>query len=105
MCAIFLHSVLHIILTAEKSLDYDIIGSWPKEIHIDTDLLQMSAESAKWPFVAEIVLFAILIFDELIVFLVDGIICQMHVLVIFIYFWGVSFTCKSGKALLENVDS
>ena len=44
----------------------------------------MSAERSKRPFVAKIVLLAILILDEFLILFVDGVIGQMHIFIIFI---------------------
>ena len=63
----------------------------------------MSAKGSKRPLIPEIILFTIFILDELVVLLVDGIVCQVHVFVVFIDFRGVSFTCESGKTFLEDI--
>jgi len=65
----------------------------------------MSTESTEGPLVSKIILFTIFILDELFVFLVNRIIGQMHILVVFINFGSVGLTCKSSQAFLEHIDS
>lgn len=64
----------------------------------------MLAESTQTPFVAEIVLLRVLVLDEPFVFLVDGVVGQVHVLVILVDFLRVSFGGKSRQAFLIDVD-
>lgn len=47
----------------------------------------------------------ILILDKIVVFLVDGIICQVHVFVVLVEFGCVGFGSKSCEALFVNIDS
>ena len=65
----------------------------------------MSTESTKRPFVAKVVLLTIFVLDEFFIFLVDGIIGQMHVLVVFVNFGSICFACKSGQTFLKDVDT
>jgi hypothetical protein len=64
----------------------------------------MTTESSEGPLVTKIILLAILILNELFVLLIDGIIGQMHILVVLIDLGGISFTGESSKTLLEDVD-
>jgi hypothetical protein len=65
----------------------------------------MTAEGAERPLVTEVILFTVLVLDEFVILLVDGIVGQVHILVVFIDFRSVCLTSKSGKSLLENVDA
>lgn len=105
MLSIFLHCILHKVLSTQYSLKDHIVCSRPHQVHVDSDLLQMSAESSQRPLVPEVILLTILILDKFIILLVDRVVCQMHILVIFIYFGSISFTGKSCETLLEDVDS
>jgi hypothetical protein len=51
----------------------------------------MFAEGTKTPFVAEIILLSVLVLNELLILLVDGVVGQMHVFVLFVDFLSVSF--------------
>jgi hypothetical protein len=64
----------------------------------------MLTESRQTPFKSKVIVLRIFILNEIIILLVDGVIGQMHVLIVFIEFGGVSFRCKSGKTLFVNVD-
>lgn len=64
----------------------------------------MFTESAQTPLVAEIVLLSVLILDKTIIFLIYGVVCQMHVLVLLVDLLCVSFRGKSSQTFLENVD-
>jgi hypothetical protein len=44
----------------------------------------MLAEGTKRPLIAEIVLLAVLILDELFIFLIDGVVRQVHVLIVLV---------------------
>lgn len=65
----------------------------------------MPTECSQGPLVAKIILFTVLIFDELVVLLVDRIVGEMHILVILVDLRGVSLTGKSGQTLLKYVYS
>ena len=65
----------------------------------------MFAKRAERPFITKVVLFAVLICNKLIILLIDWVVGQMHVLVLFVYFLGVSFTRKSCQAFLMDVYS
>jgi hypothetical protein len=105
VCASLLHASLDVVLTAEKSLEDDVVDTGPKEIHVDADLLEMLAEGAEGPLVAEVVLLLVLVLNKLLVLLVDRVVCQVHVLVRLVDFLRVRFGGEPGKALLENIDS
>ena len=51
----------------------------------------MFAESSKTPFVAVVILLLVLILNEPFILFVDGVVGQMHVLVVFVDLLGVSF--------------
>ena len=104
MCAILLHGCLHVVLSTKQSLQDHIVNARPQQIHVDTYLLEMLAECTKRPFVAEIILFGVLVLNELFILLVDGVVGQVHVLVVLVYFLSVGFTCETGEAFLEDVN-
>ena len=64
----------------------------------------MLAEGTQTPFVAEIVLLTVLVLDKPFVFLVDGVVGQMHVLVILVDLLRVSLRCKSRQTFLVYVN-
>lgn len=96
MCSIFFHSVLNVIFTAHNSLNNYIVTSWPEQVHIDTNLFKMPAESSKRPFVSEVILLAVLILNELFILFIYWVVCQVHVLVILVDFGRVSLRSESG---------
>ena len=96
MRSIFLHCGLDVVLTAKDRLNYHIVDSRPKQVHIDTHLLQVFTEGAQTPLVAEIVLLCVLILNETIILLVNGVVRQVHVFVLLIDLLGVSFGGESG---------
>ena len=65
----------------------------------------MPTECSERPLVSVIILFTIFILDELVVLLIDGVVRQVHVLVILVDLRGVGLTGKSGQALLKYVYS
>lgn len=74
MRPVFLHGRLHVVFTAKNRLDDHIVDARPKQVHIDANLLQVFAESAQTPLVAEIVLLCVLILNETIVLLINGVV-------------------------------
>ena len=96
MRPVFLHGRLHVVLPAKNRLDDHIVDARPKQVHIDANLLQVLAESAQTPFVAEIVLLCVLILNETIVLLINGVVSQVHVFVLLVDLLGVSFRGESG---------
>jgi hypothetical protein len=58
-------------LTADDCLHNEVENARPKKVHVDSYLLQVLAEGAQGPLVAEIVLLTILVGNELFVLLVD----------------------------------
>jgi len=63
------------------------------------------AERRETPLEANVVLLSILILHEFFVFLVDGVVGQVHVAVVLVELSRVTFRGKSGQALLVDVDS
>ena len=45
----------------------------------------MATESTKRPLITKVILFTILIFDELLILFVDRVVGQVHVLVVLVY--------------------
>ena len=71
MSLILLHGILDLVLATENCLDYDVVGSGPEQVHVDSDLFQVLAEGTQGPLVAEVVLLAVLVLDEFLVLFVD----------------------------------
>ncbi len=65
----------------------------------------MFTESAKWPFVAEIVLLTVFISHKFIVLFVNCVIGQVHKFILLVDFLSVCLWCESCKAFLMHVDS
>ena len=64
----------------------------------------MLAESSEWPLVTEVVLLCVLVLNEAIVFLINRVVSQVHVLIVFVDLLGVSLRGKPGQTFLENID-
>lgn len=65
----------------------------------------MGTKSAERPFESNIILLLVLILDEIVILLIDRIVCQMHELIVFIYLLGVGLAGKSRQTFLVNIDS
>ena len=65
----------------------------------------MFAECSQAPFEPEIILFAILVLNEILILLVNGVVCQMHVLVVLVYLRGIGLGSESSQTFLKYVDS
>lgn len=65
----------------------------------------MFAECSQTPLEPEIILLAILVLNEVLILLVNGVVCQMHVLVVLVYLRGIGFGSESSQTLLKYVDS
>jgi hypothetical protein len=65
----------------------------------------MFAEGTKTPFVAKIILLSVLVLNELLILLVDGVVGQMHVFVLFVDFLSVSFWGEPGETFLKHIDT
>jgi hypothetical protein len=65
----------------------------------------MLTESTQTPFITEIILLCVLILNELFIFLIDRIIGQMHVFVLFVNLLSVSFRSKSSQSFLKDIDT
>ena len=105
MGAVLFHSGLDVVLSAEECLDDDIVDTGPEKVHVDTNLLQMLAEGAQGPLVAEIILLSVLILNKTVILLIDGVVGQMHILVLLVNLLCVRLRCKASETLLEDVDS
>lgn len=64
----------------------------------------MLAERTQRPLVAEIILLGSFILNEFLVFLVDGVVGEVHKLVLLVDLLSVSLACETSKSLLEDVD-
>ena len=105
MCTVFLKSSLDIVLSAEQCFNDDIIDARPEQVHVDTNLLEMLAEGTQTPLIAKIVLLCVLILNKPVIFLVDRVIGQMHILILFVYLLSVCLGGEPRKALLEYIES
>jgi len=65
----------------------------------------MAAKCSERPLVAEVILLAVFVLNELLILFIDGVICQVHVLVVLVYLRSIGLTGKSGQTFLENVYS
>jgi len=66
---------LDVVLRTKQCSDDQVVDAGPKQIHVDAHLLKMFAERTERPLISEIILFAILVSDELVVLFVDCVIC------------------------------
>lgn len=65
----------------------------------------MLAEGTEGPLVTIVVLLCVLVLDEPVIFLVDRIVSQVHVLILLVNLLSVGLRGEPGESLLENVDS
>ena len=65
----------------------------------------MIAKRRQTPFEANIVLLTVFVLDKFVVFLIDGVVCQVHVAIVFIEFGGVAFRGESSKTFLVDIYS
>ena len=65
----------------------------------------MLAERSKTPFVAKIILLSVLVLNKLFVLFVNGVVSQMHVLVLLVDLLGVSLGGEPGKTFLKHIDT
>lgn len=63
----------------------------------------MLAEGTKTPLETKIILLRVLVLDKVFVLFVNGVVGQVHELVVLVYFTCVGLACKSGKPFLENI--
>jgi hypothetical protein len=82
MYASLLKSLQYVVLTADYALDYYIVDPRPEQVHVNAHRLQVLAERAETPLVALVVLLERLILNEVVVFLVNGVIRQVHVFIV-----------------------
>jgi hypothetical protein len=71
MHSVFLHSLHHMVLSCDDSLQDNIIDAGPKQVHVDSDLLKVLAERSKTPLEAEVVLLAVFVLHEVLILLID----------------------------------
>ena len=86
MGTILFHGLLDNVFPTEQCFQDHIRYPRPKQVHINAYLLEVLAEGGEGPFIAKIVLFGILVHDEVLIFLIDGIVGEVHVFVVFVDF-------------------
>lgn len=64
----------------------------------------MRAEGTQAPLKADVVLLLVLVLDEVVVLLVDGVVGQVHELVVLVDLGGVGLRGETRKAFLVDVD-
>ena len=64
----------------------------------------MIAEGSEGPLETNVVLLSILILNKLRILLIDRVVGQVHILVVFVELGGVLFGGESGQAFLVDVD-
>jgi len=64
----------------------------------------MLAEGTQTPFIAKIILLCVLVLNKTVILLIDWVVCQVHILVLFVDLLSVSFWSKSSETLLEDVN-
>lgn len=65
----------------------------------------MSTECTKRPFVTEVILLTVLIFDKFFILFIDRVISQMHILILLIDLTCVGLWGKSCQTLLEHIQA
>ena len=94
-----------VVFTASHCLDDNVENPGPKQRHVDTDGLQMLAEGGETPFEAKVIVLRRFILDKVLVLLVHGVICQMHVLIVLVELGRVRLGSKACQALLIEIKS
>jgi hypothetical protein len=94
----------NVLLPRYKTFDDHVIDVLPNLVHIMALALHVLAESSERPLGPFIVLVHILVGLKLHGLFIDGVICQMHELVLSLPFL-IFLCCESGKAFFEHVHS
>ena len=81
MCAAFLGLEKDMVFTCYEGLYNYVVYARPQKVHVDAYIVEMLAKRSEAPLVAKVVVLCTLILDELVVFLIDAIVCQVAVLV------------------------
>ena len=105
MHGVLLLSLDDVVLSTRDSLEDDVEDSRPQEAHVDANCLQVLTEGRETPLEAKVVVLAVFVLDEVLVLLVDGVVGQVHVLVVFVELGSVSLRGEPGQALLVDVHS
>lgn len=74
MAPILLHSDLDVVLRAQQSPNDKVKDARPQQVHINAHLLQVLAEGSQGPLESEVVLLAVFIGHEFLIFLVDRVV-------------------------------
>ena len=102
---VLFHGLKYIVVTACDCLQDHIVDTTPKQVHIDAYLLQMVTERCQAPLEANIVLLGVLVLHKLVVLLVDRVVRQVHIPVVFVELGRVALRCKPRQALLVAVNA
>lgn len=105
MHSIFLLCLNHVVFTKRHGFDNDVEYTRPKERHVNTDSFQVLAEGGETPLEAKVVVLGLLVLHEVVVLLVDRVVCQMHIPIILVEFCCVRLRGETCQALLVNVES
>ena len=92
------------VFTCYEGLYNYVVYARPQKVHVDAYIVEMLAKCSEAPLVAKVVVLCSLILDELVVFLIDAIVCQVAVFVRLVC--GVVSLCgEACKPLFENIYS
>lgn len=64
----------------------------------------MGAEGTQTPLKSYVVLLLVLILDKVPILFVYRVVCEVHELIVLVYFLGVGFRGKASKAFLVDID-
>lgn len=92
-------------LSCNQRLDDHIIDLGPKQVHVDSDLLKMLAESCQSPLVPVVISVNAFIGYILCVLLVDRVVCKMNKFVLLVFRSCVVFSGESCETFLEHIHS
>ena len=105
MHLILFHRLEHIMLATGECLDQHIENPWPQQAHIDANCFKMLTEGWQTPLKAKVIIFWAFILYKVFIFLVDWVIREMHILVIFVELGCICLWSESCKAFLVDIDS
>ena len=92
-----------------NSLDNDVINTRPQELEVDSYFFKMSAESAQWPLIANVVLICSLIVNELRILLVHRVVSEMYkaigLEVLLTHILLVLLGSKASESFIEYINS
>ena len=98
-------SLNYVMLAQSYCFDDDVENARPKQLHVDAHGLEVLAKCGQTPLEPKVIIFRVLVLNEVFIFLVDRVVREVHEFIVFVELRSVSFRREPCQSFFIHIYS